>query len=50
MAGAVHAVDLIRRVAERLERGGAVRERQHLRGFSLDEIEVLVQLEAGWWE
>ena len=47
MSEALHAVDVITRVRERLEAEGGDAELFRLRRFSSDELQILVRLELG---
>lgn len=47
MRTALHAVEVITRVRERLEQDGALQELYQLRGFGIDELDLLVRLELG---
>ena len=47
MRGAMHAVDVITEIRLRLEHTGGVVELYQLARFSVDELDLLVALEAG---
>lgn len=47
MRAAVHAVDVIACVRQRLEEAGNLAGLYHLRGFSIDELDLLVRQELG---
>lgn len=44
---ALHATEVVKRVAARLEQGGAIVERHQLARLSFDELTLLIRREAG---